>query len=80
MKGHQLILNIILFAELTTVVFGMIIKGEFLSATAESGISIVVLIVALLAWPDTPPTFQLILSTFCGINWVLSWLLSVTKP
>jgi len=43
--GHQKMLNIILFAELTTVVFGLIIKGEFLSPSGEMSMSVVTLVV-----------------------------------
>jgi hypothetical protein len=35
----------ILFAELTTVVFGLIIKGEFLSPSGEMSMSVVTLVV-----------------------------------
>ena len=82
-KGHQAILNNILFAELTTVVFGLIIKAEFLSPTAATSMSVVTLAVALLAWPwpHTPPTscFHLNLSTFWGTSWVGLGGVSVTK-
>jgi hypothetical protein len=44
-EGHQVILNIILFAELTTVVGGLIIKGEFLSPAGEMSMSVVMLVV-----------------------------------
>jgi len=47
-KGHQAILNIILFAELSTVLFGLIVKAEFLTSAAESAMSAVMLAIALL--------------------------------
>lgn len=52
-SGHQTILNNILFAEMTTVLFGMIINSKFLKASGEFAISIMTFTVAMLVFAFT---------------------------